>query len=199
MLMNMDQKWKKRLVTKMEERGFNKRSLSLACGFNETQVRLLLSRSSNPKIETVEALCEVLGVSVSYFMYGHENMQETPIIGTVSAGSGHMNFDDEENNGTVMTPQHLGKVYAVKIEGNSMFPRYEDGWMVAFGAKAASLDEVIDKECVVLTKDGEHYLKTLKHGTKPGTATLGSYNWPDIENVEIEWAAKLVDWIKRGD
>jgi hypothetical protein len=44
--------------------------------------------------------------------------------------------------------------------------------------------------------DGRTFVKVLKRATKT-TATLGSHNAPDIENVRVEWAAPVL-WVKRS-
>jgi hypothetical protein len=46
--------------------------------------------------------------------------------------------------------------------------------------------------CVVKLTDGRALLKTIKRGTLPGRYRLVSFNSPDIEDVEVEWAAKII-------
>jgi hypothetical protein len=70
--------FKENLVRLMEDRGFNKKSLSLATGKNETLVRDLLSNTGSPRYDTVSALAKVLGVSVAQLMSEDDNVEIPP-------------------------------------------------------------------------------------------------------------------------
>jgi len=59
--------------------------------------------------------------------------------------------------------------------------------------------KMIDLDCVIRTADGQHYVKILKRGSRPGRFHLKSYNpaEDDIEDVALSWVAPVA-WIKRG-
>jgi phage repressor protein C with HTH and peptisase S24 domain len=104
-----------------------------------------------------------------------------------------------ENPDTVRTSTVFGKVKAVRIEGNSMWPRYSDGDILAFKKEVGFLEDATDKECIVrLADNGEHLLKIVRKGSEKGTVHLESHNAPFMHNVKIAWAAPLIDWIKRA-
>jgi hypothetical protein len=52
--------------------------------------------------------------------------------------------------------------------------------------------EFYGKPCVVKLRDGRALLKTLRAGRTAGLYTLTSYNASDIEDAQVEWAARIV-------
>jgi hypothetical protein len=67
-----------------------------------------------------------------------------------------------------------------------------DGWHASPARAATELfADYYGKPCVVKIADGRTMLKTLKRGSLPGRYNLVSYNSPDIEDVELVWAARI--------
>ncbi len=90
------------------------------------------------------------------------------------------------------------KIKAIRIKGNALYPLYDDGDILYYDADAKSrLDSsCINKLCLVQVKDGQTYVKTLTKGTQHFNFTLTSFNTPPIDDVQIEWAAKIL-WVKK--
>lgn len=82
---------------------------------------------------------------------------------------------------------------AAIIKGDSMHP-FEDGWLVFWTRDASGVpEECIGKLCVVSLTDGRMYLKRLRRGSQKHRYNLESWNAPTIENVSLEWAARVLD------
>lgn len=81
-----------------------------------------------------------------------------------------------------------------------MAPVYREGDLL-IGAKRTgkSADNLLGLDCIVVTEDGERYVKFLARGTARGAFNLRSYNpaHKDIENVRLSWAAPIL-WVKRS-
>jgi predicted XRE-type DNA-binding protein len=107
-------------------------------------------------------------------------------------------------------------VTAVSIKGDAMSPVFLGGWVVYYsntsdtgippltggwqvpynapGSNAAGHDfqPFIGKPCIVKTKSGSVLLRTVKQGSAPNRFHLVSYNCSDIEDAELDWAAKII-------
>lgn len=81
-----------------------------------------------------------------------------------------------------------------------MSPVYRSGDMLICSRQTTKhLDNLINLDCVVMTADGDGYIKILKRGTRRGCVTLKSYNphFDDIENVQLLWVAPIL-WVRRA-
>ena len=108
-----------------------------------------------------------------------------------------------------LNPRH---VIAIRVRGDSMYPVFHNGWIVYYSERQdidipvlrdgfqvpynqrteERLSEFFKKPCIVKLADGRTMLKTLKEGRTPGRYTLSSYNAPDLDEVQVEWAAKII-------
>ncbi|MFG1340397.1 S24 family peptidase [Xanthobacter autotrophicus] len=120
--------------------------------------------------------------------------QEVRVVGYIGAGAEVHTVDDHEKGAgldlvQVDFPVKHGTV-GVIVRGDSMLPMFEDGDLIGYIRDASGPEQLIGKICVVKVVDGATYIKRLKRGTEPGLYTLVSANARDIEDVEIEWAAR---------
>lgn len=65
-----DAVWRKRLATAVEESGMSKRAISLAAKAGPGYVHSVLSEGKDPTVEKLMAVCDVLGVSPTFILYG---------------------------------------------------------------------------------------------------------------------------------
>ena len=90
---------------------------------------------------------------------------------------------------------------AVIVRGESMQPAYRPGDLLLFlphGARTYALEELYDRDCVVVTEGGESFVKRVRKGRAPGLVDLVSYN-PIIEPLydqRLRWGAPIL-WVKR--
>lgn len=121
-----------------------------------------------------------------------------PVLGYVGAGAEVYPIDDGDPLYEVTVNGALpeGTVGAI-IRGDSMYPIFEDGDLVAYSGKELPAEDAIGKTCMVQLEDERMLIKTVRRGSSPGFYTLTSTNAPDIEDVVIIWARKLVMRISR--
>jgi len=83
----------------------------------------------------------------------------------------------------------------VRIRGNSMFPRYRAGDLIAFRLNGAAPADLIGRDAIVQTEDGRLLLKVIQPGSEPGRYVLLSVNpaIPPMVNVELHTVA-AIDW-----
>ncbi|GLI99157.1 helix-turn-helix domain-containing protein [Sphingobium sp. BS19] len=182
----------------MQEKGFSRRSLSKAADLSESAVRDLLTRTDNPGIGTLRKVAEALEMPVDR-LTGSALM--VPVLGNIGAGgevlfltdpdvelSGMASFD------TVPRPPLVtGRLMALCVVGASMLPKYEDGDIIYVRRDHDGiLPAYLNRYCAVRTADEGTYLKILSAGSEADRYTLRSLNAPDMENVEVSWAAPVL-------
>lgn len=186
------------IETAMAAKGFSRRSLSKAAELSESAVRDLMTRTDNPGIGTLRRIAEALEMPVDQ-LTGAALM--VPVLGKIGAG-GQVLFladpDEELNNHgsfdeVPRPPMVTGRLMALLVVGASMLPKYEDGDVIYVRRDHDGvLPAYLNRYCAVRTSDGGTFLKILSSGSAAGRYTLRSLNAPDMENVEITWAAPVL-------
>lgn len=124
---------------------------------------------------------------------------QVPILGYVGAGAEVFPFEGDAPI-DYMTPVRdvpEGTAGAI-VRGTSMLPALRDGDTLFYlPQETISPDLLVGKECVVRTTDGRVFVKQLERGSIPGKWKLVSYNAPEMDNISIDWAAR-VRWVEKG-
>lgn len=130
-----------------------------------------------------------------HFGKGDEGRRPVPLVGYVGAGAEVFPIDDGGALDEIDPPPGIGpEAVAVKVRGDSMFPRYMNGDTLIYDSHT-SLDQADGQECVVSLPDGRKFVKVVR--VEPdGTATLESWNAPPMRNLAVEWVAAIM-WVKR--
>lgn len=134
-------------------------------------------------------------------LLGSEDLAATtgdaiPVVGYVGAGAQVLPFNDYPHGDGMdhieRPPFVHGRAVAVEVQGDSLFPVAEDGWRLVYtGERSLSEEDVLNRLCVVMLLDGRCLVKRVTRGTMPQRYHLLSTNAPVIEDVEIEWAARV--------
>jgi transcriptional regulator with XRE-family HTH domain len=197
----MAQKWRERLVRRMQELGFTRKSLSLAAGHGETYVRDLL-KGSSPGVDKLRAICGKLGVTVAYILDGEApTFQRVHVIGHAASAESWAPFEGGvASDADVDLRLDGGEAIAVEVQGDAMLPVYRNK-DILIGAKSLgrNVDNLIGLDCIVMTEDGKRFIKVLHRGFARGTFNLRSLvpGKADIEGVKLVWAAPIT-WIRRA-
>ena len=90
---------------------------------------------------------------------------------------------------------------AAEVRGTSMLPVYKAGDRLIGNVQSTptEISQCVNRDCIIVTAQGEGYVKRLLKGTKPGLYTLRSHNadYPDIEDVAVSWVAPIT-WVRRA-
>jgi len=192
----------------MAAKGWNKTELAVALEVSQPTVTRWFRDGQDPRGETRDKI-RTLYASVMEEDVHIDSMevaeiagrrrvrkpdQEVRVVGYVGAGAEVHAIDDHEKGAgldvvQVDFPVRHGTV-GVIVRGDSMLPMFEDGDLVGYLRDAAGPEQLIGKICVVKVQDGPTYIKRLKRGSEPGLYTLVSANARDIEDVDVEWAAR---------
>lgn len=179
----------------MDQKGWKPTTLSQRVSNSKTLVKDLLTKTSDVQFSTLRKLAGALEVELGDLLA----LPRVPIVGKIGAG-GSVIFvalqDDEQLDPEDMVlrpPGVSGKLVALVVEGSSMLPKYSDGDIIYIQREHDGiLESDIGDDCAVRLKSGETYVKQLVRGSEPGRFTLRSLNAPDMENVEVEWATRVL-------
>lgn len=148
------------------------------------------------------AIAALAQMSVGEFFYTAEGPRIVPNLG-IASEEWVSTSARAPNTPPPCIPIHIGgfNQVSITIEGRGlMHAGYRDGDIV-IGEKiiGPGLDEAVGRDCIVKTRSGALYLKVLQRSSRPKLYTLRSYSpdVPDVEDVELEWAAP-VRWIGRA-
>lgn len=97
----------------------------------------------------------------------------------------------------VRVPVGWGEIAAYKVKGDSMYPAYRDGDILACPEYSGSIDSLIGKDCLIRTADERLLIKTLERGSQAGRYDLTSHNAPPLRNQHV-LEAKPVRYVQKG-
>jgi SOS-response transcriptional repressor LexA len=156
--------------------------------------KFLAGGSDNITTKTLMKLASGAGITTSMLLGEENSPKVVPLISYVGAGGEVFPLEDnviEYIKAPEMVKDIAGLV-ACQVRGDSMQPKYEDGDIIFYYNNYDFLPEdCLNKVCVVKILNGPTLIKKLLRGSKPDKYTLFSYNASLIQDVEIEWAAKV--------
>ena len=88
--------------------------------------------------------------------------------------------------------------FALQVQGESMFPRYDSGDVIVCAKHSDSPDQLLGREVAVQLVDGGRYLKRLVRGSRKGFYDLESFNASPIRNVHLRWASSVQGVVRAG-
>lgn len=181
-------------------RGISMETLAKSAGTSRGYLQELKSGKRRINIDMLNKLARVLGCNPPDLI-STTSLRLVKVEGYVGAGAEIFPFEVESNFvvDDVEAPPGVDpdSIVAVIVRGDSMFPAYRDNDVIYYTKHCDYDPSCLRRECIVKVKEGAAFVKILKPGSKPGRFTLQSYNSPDIEDVKIEWACKVL-WVKKA-
>lgn len=131
-----------------------------------------------------------------YLGIGDASKKPVPFVGYVGAGAEVFPIDDGGCLDDMEPPPGIGpEAVAVKVRGDSMFPRYMEGDVLIYD-QHSTLPKADGQECIVSLPDGRKFVKLVR-AEPDGTATLESWNAAPMRHLAVEWVA-IIRWVKRA-
>ena len=118
------------------------------------------------------------------------------LMGRVGAGQVFTPLGDDDTEFVDAPDGVPPSTEAVEVDGDSMFPAYEDRSLIYF-SKTLPPEMLINRRAVIRLADGSMTVKVLRRGSAEGLWTLQSINarYDDMVDLVIDWAAPI-DWVK---
>lgn len=167
-------------------------------GWTEVTYRSHENGTRNFTKEGAKRYARAFRVSPEWLMLGIGDARKRPVpfVGYVGAGAEVFPMDDGGWLDDIEPPPGIGpEAVAVKVKGDSMFPRYMEGDILIYD-QHVPLSRADGQECIVSLPDGRKFVKLVR-SEADGHATLESWNAPPMRNLAIEWAA-VIRWVKRA-
>lgn len=188
-----------RLRTARERAGFaDAATAARRFGWSETTYRSHENGQRNYKWDKAIIYARAFRVSPEWLHFGSgdETRRPVPLVGYVGAGAEVFPLDDGGALDEIDPPPGIGpNAVAVKVRGDSMFPRYMQGDVLIYDSHTC-IEQADGQECVVSLPDGRKFVKVVR-AERDGTVTLESWNAPPMRNLHVEWVASII-WVKRS-
>lgn len=174
----------------LDERGITATDVARETGISRSSLTDWKKGRSTPKYEKRKKIADMFGVTVDYldgvspFPYGEEknfevcsesNTVTIPILGRVPAGIPIEAVTDRIGEIEIASPRGDDKYWALKVKGDSMYPKIIDGDIVIFREQQACENGDI---CVVRVNGTD---ATLKKVVKNGDSIILQPLNPDFE------------------
>lgn len=156
--------------------------------------------------EVAERYAKAFKVTPEWLLYGRKKPagdglapKAVPVVGYVGAGAQAYFDDPGDLSDDVPAPDGAtDHTVAVEVRGESLGPLF-DRWLVFYDDvhRPVTPDQV-NRLCVVGLRDGRILVKKIKKSAgRKGLYHLLSNEGPPILDVEIEWAAKVLNMVPR--
>lgn len=186
--------WSERLRGAMKQRRWTGKELSRRSKVDYAVIQKYMQGATDkPRGDSMQRMARALGVSHIWLEFGvGPATTNISVVGHVGAGEAFFPADSGVLDELSFDLGRLDLI-AVQIRGTSALPVFRPGEVV-IASRAASSDEAtwLNQDCIVMTRDGQGYLKRPVKSGKAGRYTLISYNAQPIEDVDIDWAAPVV-------
>jgi phage repressor protein C with HTH and peptisase S24 domain len=182
-----------------QQKGWTLLQLAEAAGTTHQQIHRLETGQRRLTTDWLMRLAKALECRPFELLPSTDDERVTvPIVGYVGAGEKVVNVEDPEGGlGPVVAPRGGEHMAAIVVKGDSMWPAYQEGDVLFFEPTTLVQPDAIGRECVVQVRAGPTYVKRVFRGNKAGRYRLASYKAPDIDDVDLLWAAR-VRWIQRS-
>jgi hypothetical protein len=195
-----------RLKQAREQKGFDSaQEFADAFGFHAVTYRAHENGTRNFNLRKAAEYAKKLSVDAYWLVDGKVPVApkdaKTPVVGYIGAGAEVFAIDDHAKGAgmdEVPAPQDAtGHEVAVIVRGDSMYPAYSDGDVLYYDGHEDTMDKALGRECAVKLEDGRILVKMVNRGSALHQYTLTSHNAPPIQDVRIEWAARI-RWVRKA-
>jgi hypothetical protein len=190
--------FKDRLIWARRNRGFHTAVEAVeAFGWKQSTYLGYESGDRTPHWTKVKQIARDFGVRWPWLLDGEgvptaKAARRMRLMGYVGAGNEIHPFDGDALGDEIdMPPGTADELEAVRVDGNSMYPRYFAGEIIYYRKLQEAPARFIGRECVVKLLDGRMFVKILRQGTLPRMFNLDSWNAGPIENIAVEWACTV--------
>lgn len=104
-----------------------------------------------------------------------------------------INYREQENVDVVSLPEFMTEEWiGYRVSGSANSPLLSEGDILFVSAHATvEPDALVNKLCIVTTKDGRRWVRTLLRGARASLFTLLAINGPLMADVEIATATPI--------
>jgi DNA-binding XRE family transcriptional regulator len=154
-------------------------------GVSKSQISRIEGEQRNWSIDSLTKIAEALGVSPTELLVLSDAWFDAPILGIIIDGGYYTASPNGSVQETIKVPAALGDVLVLRVETDSLQPRYGRGEHVLVQKQPAEPKAVLGRECLVFMTNGHSVLRTIVKGSRPKLYTLTTHNQPPMRDVGI--------------
>ena len=160
-----------RIVYSRKKKGWNQEALAEAAEVTRSMIGRYETGNTKPSTAVLARIADALDVSVDYLLDREPTLSITadyrptgilvPVYGTIQAGTPIEAIEDIEDWEEIKADRARGgqEFFALRIKGDSMSPKYEDGDVVIF-RKQESCES--GQDCAVMVNGNDATFKRVK-------------------------------------
>jgi repressor LexA len=170
----------------LKKPGKSRTGLAAAMGKLPSTITAMLKGEREIKAREVPIIRKYLGLD-----------NAVPVVGRVGASDEIILFGEGDSAGEhVPAPENsTGETVAVEIDGDSLGPAFRGGLAFYNDTRSPVTSDLYRRLCVVATEEGARLIKILIpiRGSKHRFHLQSNHGGGMIENVKVEWAARVID------
>jgi len=200
----MDKIYPNRIRLIRKDAGLTIEELAEKAGLSVSYTNRLENGERNLSVKNMNLLAHALNVQPQELLAQKQekSANAVKVMGKIGAGAEILPNEEQippEGLYEIETPFPLpDDALAFEVQGESMWPRYDEGDIIICWRQGVIIDEVLGWEAAVKTSTGRRYLKRVLKGAERGTFDLESHNAPPIRGVELVWVAAIQSVIRSG-
>lgn len=200
----MDKQFPNRIREIRRELDLTIEDLAERTGLSVSYVGRIENGERNLSVKNMSLFAEALAVTSQELLNKVDEIKRNivAVMGRIGAGAEIMPDEEQvppEGLYEIETPFSLPEdAIAFEVNGESMWPRYDEGDIIICWRQGVVAEEVLGWEAAVKTSTGQRFLKRVLRGAEPGTYDLESHNAAPIRGVRLEWVAAIQSVIRSG-
>lgn len=177
------------IQAEMKRLGLKSKPLSKDAGLSESAIRDLMRKVDDPRVGTLLALSEAMGISLGLLLG-----EMVPLVGVIGPDTKVKGLADDELEFVPRPPSREHEVEAYRVEGAGLWPAYRAGDLLYASAckDHAKIACCNGRECIVRIGGGDTYLRTVLTVGNGTSVLLQGYGQPPIQTTEIECVSPIL-------
>jgi transcriptional regulator with XRE-family HTH domain len=138
--------------------------------------------------KSLKKIAEALGVKPAELLDTSNAWQDISVLGIIGQ-KGVVRAASE--NGShhkarkINVPAALGETVALVVEGQSLYPRYDDGAILVCSKAPTDPAAAVGRECFVVLSNGASMIRRVEKGASDDAYMLTAHNLPPMMDQEI--------------
>lgn len=171
-----------------KERAMTLEQLAEATGYSVGHINNIENHKKGFTAQSLKRIASALGVKPGELLDTSNAWQDVSVLGLI--GPQGMIRAAAENGAThkprkIRLPMALGDAVALVVEGQSLYPRYDDGAVLVCGKAPVEPSQAIGRECFLVMANGISMVRRVEKGSEPDMYTLTAHNLPPLMDQEI--------------
>ncbi len=154
-------------------------------GVSKSQISRIEGELRGWSIDSLTKIAEAFGISPTDLLILSDAWFDAPILGVLIDGGYFTAAPNGSVQETVKAPAALGDILALRVETDSLNPRYSRGEHVLIQKEPADLKAVLGRECLAFLANGHAVLRFVIKGSRPRLYTLTAHNLPPMRDMTI--------------